>query len=675
MLNRLVVRALVVTFLLLPLLSAQERKTKEKVTPNVIGQADGITLLRDEFNGGGSVLKSTPAEDLDGSGWRTSDAKTEPRRENGQLVSGGEGGVAGIMLPPLSPHGEVTMTVSLTVRTGPAMFLGFTDAVRHPKDGAVGPLLRITGDGRLHVHQDAATRVGEAVIPRVPKKPVTLVVTYRFWDKTLSVSVGGKEILRGVLPNAPAIPHRCFTVAYEADEAKAGPALDAVRIDYVPVARPTQMVPHKTVTVQDTSLAGITKAIQAANGMSGPDNIIAVSIPKGNYTFTPPAGNKDGQIFPVLGLKHLIIDWNDSTISIGEPDRGLFSLSHGKNVTVRNIAGIDYPTDKLPFTQGTVQAMNEAARTFDLEIDEGYPLPSNEFFQRALKGSQNWGQLIDPTRPGTRPPGAAQEYFIKDIQPLQGRIFRYVLDIQLHGFRVGSRFAHCPRAGNEIFRIFDAQDIRLENITGHSCANFWSMIYTSWVSYHNVKVLMKPGRLMSVNGDIATGVKNKLWIEDCVFEGSADDVCHQCQGLATFITNTVFRNTRRFGVWFNSGDFGVVTNCQFDAVGKYPICGMKDPHMQDNIPYAARNMLCSGNQFQNLRSEAIFLTFKYTQQDPAPHWNSYWRLVNNRSTAPMRIVNATNVRCVGNLDAMGRPAQIEVDNNRCKDVAVLPQGP
>jgi hypothetical protein len=656
-------------------LPAQERKAKETVTPNVIGQAEGITLLREEFNGGGSVLKSNPAEDLDGSGWQTTDAKTEPRRENGQLVSGGEGGVAGIMLPPLSPHGELTITVSLNVRTGPALFLGFTEAVRHPKDGAVGPLLRITGDGRLQVHQDVATRVGEAIIPRVPKKPTSLTILYRCWDKTLSVSASGKEILRGVLPNAPAIPHRFFTVAYEADEAKEGPALDAVRIDYVPVARPTPMVPHKSVTVQDTSLAGIAKAIQAANGMSGPDNIIEVSIPKGDYRFLDADGAKDAQVFLALGLKHLIINWNDSTITIGNPNRGLFSLSHGKHVTVRNIAGIDYPTDNLPFTQGTVRAMNDAARTFDLEIDEGYPLPTNEFFQRALTGGQNWGQLIDPARPGARAPGSALEYYIKDYQPLQGRIFRFVADRQLFGFRVGGRYAHCPRAGNEIFRIFGAEDIRLENITGHSCANFWSMIYTSSISYHNVKVLMKPGRLMSVNGDIATGNQNKLWIEDCIFEGNADDVCHQNQGRGTFITNTVFRNTRRFGVWFNSSEFGVVKDCQFDGLGKYAVCGMKDPENQNSVPFSSRSILVTRNSFQNLKDDAIFLTWTYTQNHPAPEWNSYWRIVGNSSTAPIRIANAKAVRCVGNGDPNGRPAQITIDKSRCTEVEVLPQGP
>jgi hypothetical protein len=672
--RHLLIRVCLATILWSPSLCAQERRAKEKPTPDVIGQAAGITVLREEFDGGGPVLKSIPAEDMDGSGWQTSDAKIAPRRENGQLVSGGEGGVAGIMLPPLSPHGEVTITASLNVRTGPALVLGFTEAVRHPKDGSTGPLLRITGDGRLQVQQDADTRVGEAVIPRVPKKPVTLVILYRCWDKTLSVAAGGKEILRGVLPNAPAVPHRCFTVAYEADEAKAGPALDAVQIDYVPVARPAPMIPHKTVTVQDTTLAGIAKAIAAANTMSGPDNIIEVSIPKGDYRFLDADGAKDAQVFLALGLKHLIINWNNSTITIGNPDRGLFSLSHGKHVTVRNIAGIDYPTDNLPFTQGTVRAMNDAARTFDLEIDEGHPLPTNDFFARALKGGQNWGQLIDPARPGARAPGAAMEYFIKDIQPLQGRLFRFVADRQLYGFRVGGRYAHCPRAGNEIFRIFGAEDIRLENITGHSCANFWSMIYTSSISYYNVKVLVKPGRLMSVNGDIATGNQNKVWIEDCWFEGNADDVCHQNQGRGTFITNTVLRNTRRFGVWFNSSEFGVVKECQFDSLGKYPVCGMKDPENQNAVPFSSRSMLISRNSFQNLRDDAIFLNWTYTQNHPSPEWNAYWRIVGNTSTAPISIANANAVRCVGNADPDGRPAQIEVEHNRCKDVVVLPLG-
>ena len=635
-----------------------------------IGQTAGLTLLTDEFDGVGSVTKGLPQEDIDGSGWQTPMADGQPRREGGRLVSGGEGGVAAIMLPPLSRHGEITITASLFLRGGGSLIMGFTDAVRNPRDGAGGPLLRIGGDGRLVLFQDATTAAKEAQIPRpaTPDRPVTLTILHRIWERTLVVSANGRTIATATFAKAPNDTYRCLALAFDAADPKAGPAVDALRVEYVPVPRPQPMVANQTVVVRDTTLAGITKAIQDANARSAPDNIIAVSIPKGDYHFKVPNGFSGGQLFLVLGLKNLIIDWNDSNIIIDDPWYGLFSLSHGNRVTVRNIASIDYPQDNLPFTQGTIRAFNEAARTFDLEIDAGYPLPNNTFFMRK---SMNWGQLMDPARPGMQVPGSALHYDITSIQQLQGRLFRYALNLPLYAIQVGSRFAHCPRTGNEVFRIFEAEDVRLENVTGHSCANFWSMIYHARVSYDNVRVLLKPGRLMTVNGDIASGEQNRLWIEDCLFEGNADDICHQFRGEGTFVADSIFRRSRRFGVWFNTGEHGVVKGCLFDGVGKYAITGMKEPGMREDIRLSSRNILCFGNTIRNGEDDdAVFIEAMHTRPDPAPHWNTYWRLIGNSATAPITIRSASNVKCINNIDPGGRPAVINVDQGRTRDVVV-----
>ena len=124
-----------------PLLSAYEQpaNTDRARRPSSLGQAEGITLVSDDFTGSGSLLRGVPEEDIDGGGWKTTDAAIQPRRDGGRLVSGGADGVAAIMLPPLSPHGEVTITVTLSLRGDHGMMLGFTDAVHHPKEGGSGP--------------------------------------------------------------------------------------------------------------------------------------------------------------------------------------------------------------------------------------------------------------------------------------------------------------------------------------------------------------------------------------------------------------------------------------------------------------------------------------------------------------------------------------------------------
>lgn len=648
--------------LLLAPLPAQE------ATSLASNQSDGVTLIRDLFEGSGSLPSSKPAEDIDGNGWKIPVGAPGPSRDQGHLVSGGAESYATIGLPPLSPHGELTITASLLLRAGPALMLGFTDDFQHAKPDTAGPWLRIDGQGRLSIQQKLNTPLSEATIAPGPGQ-VALRIRYRLWDQAVDVSVDGKDLLRAAIKTPPSSPYRFFSLAYEATEASSGPALDALQINYLPLARPEPKSAHRKLLVQDTTLAGITKAITEANAASGPDNLIEVSIPSAHYHFSPDATVKE-HLFRLFGLHDLIINWNHSTITIHDPALGLHNLSAAKNVTVANIASVDFPEDNLPFTQGTVRAIDPASHSFDLEIDPGYPLPTHDFFRHARQ-EESWGQLIDPESPGRRPAGAALEYWIKDVQAVAQRTFRYTLKTPPAGFKVGSRFADCPRTGNPLFRIFDAQNVRLENITGHSSAHFWAMVYGSSLSCQRVQVLLKPGRLMTSNGDIITGTGNRLWMEHCRFEGNADDICHQFRAEAAFISHCLFRNNRRFGLWLNTAQFAVVQNCQFDGLGSYALTGMKEPGMNEEIAFASRNVLCVGNQFQNLNTEAIFLHSSHSQEDSSPHWNTYWRLVDNQTSAPIRIRNATNIRCVGNTSAAGTPAKIEVDPSRSAAIVVV----
>jgi hypothetical protein len=654
-------------------------------------QVDGLTLVCDEFSSSGALTQSVPAENIDGTGWATGNATTQPRREAGLLVAGGTDSAGSIVVPPLSALGEVTVYATVRLRgTTSGILVGWTDDVRHPRAGGAGPLVRISGDRRLTLLQDATTSLREVVLPEsaVVDGTVTLAMVYRLWEKTVSVSVHGQEQVRATLGSVPASPRRYLTVAYDTAPANTVPALDALRVEYVPLARPMPMVSNRTITVTDTTLTGITNAIRAANQISGPGNIVTVSIPRGNYTFNTPTGFTGGQLFLALGLRYIIIDWNGSNITIADPDRGLFSLSHGNHVIVRNIASIDYPTANLPFTQGTVRAMKTSALTFDVEIDAGFPLPNNAFFTRAGTDlEQNWGQVIDPNRPGAQAPNTGLHYHVRAPTLVAGRTFRYTLNTSLgatrfgDGFKVGSRFAHCPRQGNEIFRIFDANDIRLENVTGYACGNFWSMASVgATFSYHNVRILVKPGRLMSSNGDGVTGERhasvprgNRGWIEHCIFEGMADDACNQMQADGLFVSDTIFRNTRRFGVWINGTPNVIIKDCVFDHVGRLPISGSKDPHKPVAYPFASQNVLIVRNAIRSAWDDGIQLSDTFRDDfgdgtDMSPSWNSYWRIVRNTVDTRIRIRNARWVRCVGNGDGAGNPAEVVIDGRNCSQV-------
>lgn len=650
----------------------------ELPSPSLEG-APGLLLFHDTFAGTGPLLAGNRREDVHGDGWQVTDQSRQPRRDGGVLVSGGAASTASLQLPPISPHGEITITARLLLRGSAAVSLGLAKAEGGFLGTENGPFVQVTGDGGLRICTPAGDRT-QANLARTTGAtdwPMTLVLHHRLWNRTLRVSADGVHLASLTLPKTTGDANRWLTIAFDAANTQGSPAIDALRVDYVPVPRPAKLVPHRTVTVTDTTREGILAAIHAANATSGPDNIIEVSIPKGDYVFTVPQGTQRDHVFSTYGLKHMIIDWNGSSITIAEPDLGFQCLSDGNNVTVRNIASVDYPQDNLPFTQGTVRAIDTATRTFDLEIDAGFPQPDNAYFSsRTPKNSEHWGQLVDAEHPGRQPAGVKREYWIKEIRRLENGLFRYTLnESQMPGFRIGSRFADCPRSGNEIFRVFTANHVRLENITGHSCPNFWSMIYFTNISYHNVQVRLKPGRLMTANGDLVTGVDNLLWMERCRFEGNADDICHQFRGRGTFITDTEFRDNRRFGVWFNTGGFGVVKDCLFDGVGFHAISGMKEPGMDEGGQFGSRNIICVGNRIRNVRDPGIFLNSCHTRSDGSPHWNTYWRLLRNSSSTPLRIHNATDVRLVDNTSESGAPARIDVDPQKTRAIDIVSTRP
>lgn len=644
-------------------------------TDSAKGDAPGLPLLMDSFNNSGSLLDSAPQVDIHGGGWTSAHPALQPRRDNGLLVSGGESSTASLQLPPISPHGEVSISMQVLLRGSSSFSLGLTTGASSDLARGDGPFVQVMGDGRIALCANAGSRIQTTLSKpdATAEHSVALVMLHRLWNHSLSVYANGSELATMTMPKSVGEAGRWLTISFASADAKGAPGLNDLRVDYTPVPRPTVLVPHRTVTVTDTTREGILKAIGTANATTGPDNIVEISIPKGDYIFSVPKGTDRNHIFSTYGLKYMIIDWNGSSITITDPDLGFQCLSDGNNVTVRNIASIDYPQDNLPFTQGTVRAIDTAALTFDLEIDAGYPKPDNAYFSsRTPMNSEHWGQLIDEDHPGRQPAGVKREYWIKAVRRLENGMFRYTLkEPHMNGFRIGVRFADCPRSGNEIFRVFSAKKVRLENITGHSCPNFWSMIYFTSISYHNVQVRLKPGRLMTANGDLVSGVDNLLWMERCRFEGNADDICHQFRGRATFITDTEFRDNRRFGVWFNTSAFGVVKNCLFDGVGFHAIAGMKEPGMDEGGQFGSRNVLCVDNRILNVRDSGIFLNSCHTKSDSSPHWNVYWRLVRNQSSTPIRIHNATDVRLVDNRGDSNGPAAVDHNPGNTKNIEII----
>jgi len=639
-----------------------------------------LTLLKDDFNGSGSILLSEPRINIHGDKWKAvGNQLTAPIRDGtGRLTTNQPRSLAAMMLPPLSPHGELTVSAELKPGSGGnALVLGLYGEPENEDALPSGPMVRITDNGTLTILQDADTTVAEApfLLPDPPNDSVNVVLLYTIRDNTLTASINGNEIATAVLESNDSDPPRNFVTILDTSNTNDAVAINSLRIDYVPVPRPQPMVADHIIRVTDTSREGIMEAIRQAGTTSSPTNIVQVDIPRGDYRFNI-SDDSERRIFTVpRQSSHVIIDWNESNIIIETPLAGLFNLGYRlEHVTVRNIASLDYPDDNLPFTQGTVLELDRAAKTAVVEFDEGFPLPNSHYFTTVSDGLLHHGMLalIDPDHPGRIQRGARLNYHLSAAEHLEGRRYHYTFQTDLGGVRVGSRFIWSNRGGetNQMFRIMGSDDIRLENITAHTASHFFIMLYDSRVALQNVSLVPKQGRLISGIADGATGLRNLLWVENCLFAGAMDDLVHQHLGKGTFIANSDFYNSRRFGVWFNTSEHGVVTGSRFVGLCGNAIVGMKEPGMREDITFASRNIICYNNHIDEMFAgiPAISLSAIHTRQHDSAHWNHYWRIVDNETPYPIRIQNATDVRGEGNRNGED-PASIRIAEDTCVDVS------
>ena len=132
------------------------------------------------------------------------------------------------------------------------------------------------------------------------------------------------------------------------------------------------------------------------------DGRVTLIMPKGRYvigsveTSTIPITNRlsPDQQLDAQKTGHILLVNLDGFTLQGEPGTMLIlkDPSHEgvlmlgcRNTTVRNLA-IDY--DPLPFTQGTITAVDQAANSFTWKIDTGYPTPLGERFLPGEKRKQ-----------------------------------------------------------------------------------------------------------------------------------------------------------------------------------------------------------------------------------------------------------------------------------------------
>ncbi|MFG0250135.1 MAG: hypothetical protein ACF8OB_14705, partial [Phycisphaeraceae bacterium JB051] len=227
----------------------------------------------------------------------------------------------------------------------------------------------------------------------------------------------------------------------------------------------------------------------------------------------------------IINMSDLIIDGQGSTIVVTNPESGVFNVRLSKRIVIKNFAGIDY--DPLPFTQGTLVAVNKDAQTFDLRVDEGFPLPSESHFKTSQR---SWGQLKDRHVPGKLKDLAnASAVFDCTWDDLGNRVFRFKTPKTdcFEWMEVGDKYVHLARTNMaQNFHADDSQDITVMNMTVYSSpASTFAANSCERFSVIGSKALLKPGRWHSNNADAIHCQRNRIGplVENCYFEGIIDD--------------------------------------------------------------------------------------------------------------------------------------------------------
>ena len=287
-----------------------------------------------------------------------------------------------------------------------------------------------------------------------------------------------------------------------------------------PVKQTIKLIEHGVIPDDDKDdRAALVVVLEKVAQQNIPTKLV---FEPGNYTF----GSMPRRVYAVnlIDMSDLIIDGQGSSITVTNPEAGVFNVRRSHRIVVKNFS-VDY--DPLPFTQGTLIAVDKKAQWFDIRIDDGFPQPSESYFKTCMR---SWGAIKDPNVPGK----------LKDLSvagAIHGakwtdkgnRIFRFTApkpDVFDH-MEVGDKYIHLARTNiAQNFHADDSSDITAMNLTVYSSpASAFAANSCLRFSAIGCKTILKPGRWHSNNADAIHCQRNKIGprVENCYFEGIIDD--------------------------------------------------------------------------------------------------------------------------------------------------------
>jgi hypothetical protein len=274
----------------------------------------------------------------------------------------------------------------------------------------------------------------------------------------------------------------------------------------------------------------IRAAIQAAIA-SGPG--AEVVLDAGVYRVKPPAPRET--CFSIHQATNLVLRGagKSTKIIITDPASGGFAFGLCQQVTIRDLV-LDY--DPVPFCQGTIRAVDVEAGSFELEVEAGYPTPDAENFLKAVEPYGKWGMILDPATRRIRA-GTPDHYMTPRWEHRGGRIWHLFTADEHHRrslqhMRVGNAYVHLARGHGSAVFAQGCDGIHIQNVTVHASPGLVVGLVGNRgeIRVRGLEVRFAPNttRLLTANADGVHGQQNRSGpiIEDCYFEGMADDAIH-----------------------------------------------------------------------------------------------------------------------------------------------------
>ena len=257
----------------------------------------------------------------------------------------------------------------------------------------------------------------------------------------------------------------------------------------------------------------------------------------------------------ISGRKGLTIDGHGATLLLN-PRNGVFDVAQSSDIIIKDLV-VDY--DPLPFTQGTVVAVNAATLAIDLQFHEGFLLPTPDANHAK---PANWANAAVYDAGGT----LRHEIYIDhiaEISPAMSarRTLRLVLADHFRataekigpGFQIA--FRRDGEGGPACFKIHDnTGPVRVENVTLYATPKMGFTLVENQgpIVLKGVSIRPKPGtnRLLGGNSDGVHVKDNRVGpvIENCYFEAMLDDAINISMMLEVSpriisATNFVLRST------------------------------------------------------------------------------------------------------------------------------------